>query len=100
MPFTMLFSFYNHPQPLQVWADRTSLNPRKWSLHVDTERRVNASIKEKKNQWKREGGLPNEEVLKKERKKNTKLLRRGLKSETTHAPLKEGLVRHVRLTFM
>ena len=53
MPFTMLFSFYNHSQPLQVWADRTNLNPRKWSLHVDTRRWVNASIKGKENQWRR-----------------------------------------------
>ena len=67
---------------------------------MDTGRRVNASINEKKNQWKRERGLPDEEVLKKERKKNTKLLERGLKTGTTHDPIEEGLVGHVRLTFM
>ena len=32
---TMLFSFYNHPQPLWVWADRTSISPGKSNLHVD-----------------------------------------------------------------
>ena len=51
-PSTMLFSFYNYSQPLQAWADKTSLNPRKWSLHVGTRRGVNASIKGKENQWK------------------------------------------------
>ena len=25
----ILFSFYNHPQPLWVWADGTSISPRK-----------------------------------------------------------------------
>ena len=32
----ILFSFYNHFQPLWVWADRTSINPKKltytWTL--------------------------------------------------------------------
>ena len=32
---TMLFSFYNYPQPLWVWADGTSINPGKPNLHVD-----------------------------------------------------------------
>ena len=41
----MLFSFYNHPQPLWVWVDRTSISPRKLNLHVDVGGRVNASIK-------------------------------------------------------
>ena len=31
----MLFSFYNHPQPLWVWADGTSISLRKSILHVD-----------------------------------------------------------------
>ena len=31
----MLFSFYNHPQPLLVWVDGTSMSPRKLNLHVD-----------------------------------------------------------------
>ena len=31
----MLFSFYNHPQPLWVWADGTSINSGKSNLHVD-----------------------------------------------------------------
>ena len=41
----ILFSFYNHPQSLWVWANRTSISPRKLNLHVDVGRRVNASIK-------------------------------------------------------
>ena len=41
----ILFSFYNHPQPLWVWADRTSISPRKLNLHVDVGGRVKASIK-------------------------------------------------------
>ena len=41
----ILFSFYNHPQPLWVWADRTSINPRRLNLHVDIGGRVKASIK-------------------------------------------------------
>ena len=32
---TILFNFYNHPQPLWVWADGTSISPRKSNLHVD-----------------------------------------------------------------
>ena len=31
----MLFGFYNHPQPLWVWADGTSISPGKLNLHVD-----------------------------------------------------------------
>ena len=31
----ILFSFYNHPQPLWVWADETSISPGKSILHVD-----------------------------------------------------------------
>ena len=32
---TMLFSFYNHPQLLWVWADGASISPGKSNLHVD-----------------------------------------------------------------
>ena len=66
---------------------------------MDTGGRVNVSIKGKKNQWKR-GRLPDHEVLKKENNKSNKLLGRGLKTGTTHVASKEGLVRHVRFTFM
>ena len=31
----MLFSFYNHPQPLWVWADRTNISLGMSILHVD-----------------------------------------------------------------
>ena len=41
----ILFSFYSHPQPLWVWADGTSISPRKLNLHVDAGGRVKASIK-------------------------------------------------------
>ena len=41
----MLFSFYNHPQPLWVWADGTNISPETLNLHVDVGRRVKASIK-------------------------------------------------------
>ena len=55
----MLFSFYNHPQPLWVWADRTSISPRKLNLHVDVGGRVKASIKgEGSNPERRRGPGP------------------------------------------
>ena len=41
----MFFSFYNHSQPLWVWADKTSISLRKPNLHVDIGGRVKASIK-------------------------------------------------------
>ena len=41
----MLFSFYNHPQPLWVWADGTSISSGKLNLHVDVGGRVKANIK-------------------------------------------------------
>ena len=43
----ILFSFYNHPQPLWVWTDRTSINPGKLNLHMDVGRGVKANIKGK-----------------------------------------------------
>ena len=46
----MLFNFFNHPQPLYVWIDRTGLYFKKWNLHMDTEREVNTSIKGKEGQ--------------------------------------------------
>ena len=46
----ILFSFYNHSQPLWVWADRTSISPRKLNLHVDVGGRVKASIKRRRKQ--------------------------------------------------
>ena len=41
----MLFSFYNHPQPLWVWADGTSISSGKSNLHVDVGWGVQANIK-------------------------------------------------------
>ena len=41
----MLFGFYNHPQPLWVWADGTSISSGKLNLHVDDGGRVNVNIK-------------------------------------------------------
>ena len=52
----MLFSFYNHPQPLWVWADGTSISPRKLNLHVDVGGRVKASIKRREKQFREGGG--------------------------------------------
>ena len=52
----MLFSFYNHPQLLWVWADRTSISPRKLNLHVDVGGRVKAIIKGKGSNPKKEAG--------------------------------------------
>ena len=51
----MLFSFYNHSQPLWVWVDRTNINPRKLNLHVDVGGRVKASIKRKEKQLRKWG---------------------------------------------
>ena len=51
----ILFRFYNHLQPLWVWADRTSISPRKLNLHVDAGGRVKASIKGKRKQSKKRG---------------------------------------------
>ena len=52
----VLFSFYNHPQPLWVWADGTSISPRTLNLHVDVggrvRGRVKSSIKRKDKQFK------------------------------------------------
>ena len=52
---TILFSFYNHPQPLWVWADKTCICPKKQNLHVDVWERGNASIKGGGNR-QRKGG--------------------------------------------
>ena len=52
----ILFSFYNYSQPLWVWADRTSISPRKLNLHVDIGGRVKASIKRRRKQSKKGGG--------------------------------------------
>ena len=42
---TILFSFYNHSQPLWVWADGTSISLGKLNLHVNVRGRVKANIK-------------------------------------------------------
>ena len=41
----MLLIFYNHPQPLWVWADKTSISPIKLNLYVDVREGEKASIK-------------------------------------------------------
>ena len=53
----MLFSFYNRPQPLWLWADKTSINPRKLNLHVDVGGKEKASIKRKEKQLSRGGDI-------------------------------------------
>ena len=50
----ILFSFYNHSQPLWIWADKTSINPRKLNLHVDVGERVKVSIKRRRKQSRKE----------------------------------------------
>ena len=61
---TMLFSFYNHPQPLWVWADGTSISPGKSNLHVDVGWGVQANIKgEVSNPKKRLGKKAKNESL-------------------------------------
>ena len=52
----ILFSFYNHSQPLWVWTDRTSISPKKLNLHVDVGGRVKASIKRRRKPAKKRGG--------------------------------------------
>ena len=96
----MLFSFYNHPQPLWVWVDGTSISPGTLNLHVDVGGRVKASIKRKEKQF-REGGtnrLPDHGALKKENNKNMKLLERGLRTEATQDISEKSIVRHARFT--
>ena len=51
----MLFNFYSHFQPLWVWADRTSISPRKLSLHMDVRERIKASIKTRGKRSKKGG---------------------------------------------
>ena len=57
----MLFSFYNHPQPLWVWVDGTSINPGKLNLHVDIGRRVMANIKREVSNPEKEAGKEGQE---------------------------------------
>ena len=52
----ILFSFYNHSQPLWVWVDRTSISPRNLNLHVDVGGRVKASIKRRRKQSRKRTG--------------------------------------------
>ena len=59
----MLFNFYNHPQPLWVWADRTSISPRKLNLHMNVGGRVKASIKGDGSNPEKGGGAKNEILL-------------------------------------
>ena len=52
----ILFSFYNHPQPLWVWADGISISPEKLNLYVDIGERLKASIKGEGSKPKKEAG--------------------------------------------
>ena len=55
----MLFSLYNHSQPLWVWADGTSISTMNLNLRVDIQERVEASIKGgRSNPGKRTGRGP------------------------------------------
>ena len=57
----MFFSFYNHPQPLWVWADGTSISPGKLNLHVDVGGGVKANIKGEVSNPEREAGKKGQE---------------------------------------
>ena len=57
----ILFSFYNHPQPLWVWADGTSINPGKLNLHVDVGGGVKANIKGEVSNPKKGAGKKGQE---------------------------------------
>ena len=59
----VLFSFYNHPQPLWVWADRTSISPGKPNLHVDDGGRVKANIKREVSNPKKGAGKKGQEPV-------------------------------------
>ena len=52
----MFFSFYNHPQPLWIWADGTSISFEKLNLHVDVGGKVKADIKREVSNPKKEAG--------------------------------------------
>ena len=58
----MFFSFYNHPQSLWVWADRTSISPRNLNLHVDVGKRVKASIKREVSNPEKGAGKKGQEL--------------------------------------
>ena len=58
---TILFSFYNHPQSLWVWADGTSISLGKLNLHVDDGGRVKAKIKRKVSNPKEGAGKKGQE---------------------------------------
>ena len=78
----ILFSFYNHPQLLWVWADGTSISPGKLNLHVDVGGKVKVSIKRKEKQFRKGGGHIVSQAIesyKRENNKNMKLLGRGLR---------------------
>ena len=52
----MLFSFYNRPQPLWVWADGTSINPGKLDLHVDVGGKGEGQYKRRSKQSRKGAG--------------------------------------------
>ena len=58
---TMLFSFYNHPQPLWVRADGTSISPGKSNLHVDVGWGEQANIKGEASSPERGAGKKGQE---------------------------------------
>ena len=59
----MLFSFYNHPPPLWVWADGTSISPGKLNLHVDVGGRVTANIKREGSNLERGAGKKGQDLV-------------------------------------
>ena len=97
----MFFNFYNHPQPLWVWANRTNISPRKLNLHMDVGGRVKTSIKRKEKQF-REGGDKSSPRLRSPKKR--RIIRTLSSSDEVQKPKLlrpcrgESLLRYVRFT--
>ena len=57
----ILFSFYNHPQPLWVWVDGTSISPGKLNLHMDVGGRAKINIKKEASNPEKGAGKKGQE---------------------------------------
>ena len=72
----MLFTFYNHPQPLWVWANGTSISLEKLNLHVDVGRGVKTNIKGEVSSPERGAGKKGQEPEPPRLYRGEKLLKR------------------------
>ena len=72
----MLFSFYNHPQPLWVWADGTSISPGQLNLHVNVGGGVKANIKGEVSSPVRRAGKKGQEPKPSRPRREERLLER------------------------